>query len=100
MQRPYAPVFPTPRSSDLDRLERSEITSFQYRRYYEAFPWFGLASFALWVLVGLLELTFWRRVPAQTTGMLRSSGDTGNWRSEEHTSELQSLTKLLCLLPL
>jgi Ca-activated chloride channel homolog len=47
----------------IDRLERSEIASFQYRRYYEAFPWFGLASFALWVTVSLLELTFWRRVP-------------------------------------
>ena len=55
---------------DIDRLERSEIHSFQYRRYVEAFPWLGLASLGLgWglrlgselVLVLSLEL---RKAPA------------------------------------
>ncbi len=31
----------------IDALERSDIRSFQYRRYHEAYPWFGLAAFAL-----------------------------------------------------
>jgi Ca-activated chloride channel family protein len=48
---------------EIDRLERQEIQSFQYRRYYEAYPWFGLASFALFVLIQVLELTIWQRVP-------------------------------------
>jgi Ca-activated chloride channel family protein len=47
----------------IDSLERSEIKSFQYRRYYEAYPWFALAAFGAWLLVGVLELTFWRRLP-------------------------------------
>jgi Ca-activated chloride channel family protein len=48
---------------DIDRLERSEIQSFLYRRYYEAFPWLGLASFVLWVTLTGLEMTLWRRLP-------------------------------------
>ena len=28
----------------IDQLERTEIQSFRYRRYYEGFPWFGLAA--------------------------------------------------------
>lgn len=48
---------------EIDRLERTEIQSFQYRRYYEAFPWLGLAAFVLWVTVSALEMTFWRRLP-------------------------------------
>jgi Ca-activated chloride channel family protein len=48
---------------EIDRLERTEIRSFQYRRYFEAFPWLGLASFVLWVTVTVLEMTFWRRLP-------------------------------------
>jgi len=47
----------------IDRLERKEIESFQYRRYYEAFPWLGLAAFALLVGGCALEMTLWRRVP-------------------------------------
>src|SRR5262249_19673047 len=31
----------------IDRLERREIESFQYRRYAEAHAWFGLAAFVL-----------------------------------------------------
>jgi Ca-activated chloride channel family protein len=48
---------------ELDRLERDEITTFQYRRYYEGFTWLGLAALIMWVLVQVLEHTLWRRVP-------------------------------------
>ncbi len=48
---------------EIDGLERSDIISFQYRRYYEGFAWFALAALALWLLVGALELTVWQRVP-------------------------------------
>jgi Ca-activated chloride channel family protein len=48
---------------DIDRVERSTIRSFQYRRYFEAFPYLALASFVLWVAVQGLEMTFWRRLP-------------------------------------
>jgi Ca-activated chloride channel family protein len=47
----------------IDSLERSEIRSFQYRRYSEGYPWFALGAFAAWLLVGVLDLTFWRRLP-------------------------------------
>ncbi len=48
---------------EIDRLERQEIQSFQYRRYHEAYPWFGLAAFVVIVLIRVLELTIWQRVP-------------------------------------
>lgn len=47
----------------IDRLERDEIPSFQYRRYYDGFVWFALASLLGWLSVHLLETTIWRRVP-------------------------------------
>ncbi len=47
----------------IDRLERQEIESFQYRRYYEGYPWFGAASLLAWVLVFVLEATVWRKIP-------------------------------------
>jgi Ca-activated chloride channel family protein len=47
----------------IDRLERQEIQSFQYRRYYEAFAWFGLASLLMWLAVFVLEATVWRVIP-------------------------------------
>ena len=47
----------------IDQLERREIQSFQYRRYYEGYPWFGLVSLILLAGVNFLELTVWRRVP-------------------------------------
>jgi Ca-activated chloride channel homolog len=49
--------------SDIDHLERQEIQSFQYRRYYEGYAWFGLASLFLFAGVRFLETTFWQRVP-------------------------------------
>ena len=48
---------------EIDRLERREIQSFQYRRYFEGYPWFGLAAFVLLAGVHLLEMTLWQRVP-------------------------------------
>jgi Ca-activated chloride channel homolog len=47
----------------IDALERSDIQSFQYRRYHEAYPWFGLASFVLFAAALALERTVWRRIP-------------------------------------
>jgi Ca-activated chloride channel family protein len=47
----------------IDQLEPQRIESFQYRHYYESFAWFGLASFACWVGVVVLETTVWRKVP-------------------------------------
>ena len=48
---------------EIDRLERKEIPSFIYQRYYEAYPWVGLASLISWVTVFFCESTFWRRLP-------------------------------------
>jgi Ca-activated chloride channel family protein len=47
----------------IDRLEKSDITSYRYRRYYEAYPWLGSAAFLLLVLATVLELTVWRKLP-------------------------------------
>jgi Ca-activated chloride channel family protein len=48
---------------EIDRMERAEIRSFQYRRYFDGYPWFGTASFVIWVLTQVLEVTLWRRLP-------------------------------------
>jgi Ca-activated chloride channel family protein len=48
---------------EIDRLETQEIQSFQYRRYFEGYPLLGLASFSFLSLVGLLELTVFRKIP-------------------------------------
>jgi Ca-activated chloride channel family protein len=47
----------------IDRLEWTTIASFQYRRYHEGYPWFGLASFVCFVTALTLERTLWRRLP-------------------------------------
>jgi Ca-activated chloride channel family protein len=47
----------------IDALERTDERSFQYRRYHEAYPWFGLASFLLFGAGLGLERTIWRRIP-------------------------------------
>jgi Ca-activated chloride channel homolog len=47
----------------IDKLERSKIHSFQYRRYHEAYPWVALASFVVFLAALLLDGTIWRRVP-------------------------------------
>jgi Ca-activated chloride channel family protein len=48
---------------EIDQLERREIQSFQYRRYHEGYPWFGLAALALLATATLLDMTIWRRLP-------------------------------------
>jgi Ca-activated chloride channel family protein len=48
---------------EIDGLERSDIASFQYRRYYEGFAWFALAALGSWLLLNVLELTVWQRIP-------------------------------------
>ena len=47
----------------IDALERTDIRSFQYRRYHEAYPWFALSAFALFACALVLERTVWRRIP-------------------------------------
>ncbi len=47
----------------IDRLERTSIVSFQYRRYHEAYPWLALGAFVSFVLALALERTVWRRLP-------------------------------------
>jgi Ca-activated chloride channel family protein len=49
--------------AEIDRLERQAIQSFQYRRYYEMFPWFGLGALLLWVAITILEATIWQKIP-------------------------------------
>jgi Ca-activated chloride channel family protein len=47
----------------IDALERSDIRSFQYRRYHEGYPYLALGAFALLAGALGLERTLWRRVP-------------------------------------
>jgi hypothetical protein len=48
---------------EIDQMEKHDIQSFQYRRYYDGFPWFGIAVLSALGLVQLLESTVWQRVP-------------------------------------
>jgi Ca-activated chloride channel family protein len=47
----------------IDSLERTEVTTFQYRRYHEGYPYFALAGLAFFSLAIALDMTLWRRVP-------------------------------------
>lgn len=47
----------------IDELERTDLRSFQYRRYHEAYPWFAVAAFVLFGAALALERTIWRRIP-------------------------------------
>ncbi len=48
---------------ELDKLERQEVLSFNYRRYFEAAPYLiGLALFNLLLLL-FLDATYWRVTP-------------------------------------
>lgn len=49
--------------AEIDRLERSPIESFQYRRYYDGFVWFGLTAFAVLLALQMFERTVWSRLP-------------------------------------
>ena len=47
----------------IDRLERTDVQSFQYRRYHEGYPWFAGAALLLFAAAAALDFTVWRRVP-------------------------------------
>ncbi len=47
----------------IDQLERTRVESFQYYRYFEVFPWVGLACLVLLLGLRTLETTRWLRVP-------------------------------------
>lgn len=47
----------------IDRLERSDVPGFQYRRYHEGYPWFAGAALLLFAAALALDFTFWRRLP-------------------------------------
>jgi Ca-activated chloride channel family protein len=48
---------------EIDAMERAPVESFQYRRYFEFYPWFAGAACALILLTHLLERTMWRVIP-------------------------------------
>jgi Ca-activated chloride channel family protein len=48
---------------NIDRIERERIRSFQYRRYYDGYPWFAVAALACGLTLVMLESTWWRRTP-------------------------------------
>jgi Ca-activated chloride channel family protein len=79
----------------IDKLERSEIQSFQYRRYHEGYPWLGLGAFLLWSAALTLEMTVWRRIPSFVRGpwsvvrcqqSLPRTTDHGQWTTDNHVS--------------
>jgi Ca-activated chloride channel family protein len=47
----------------IDTLERTDVRSFQYRRYHEGYAWFALAAFLCFGIGLTLERTIWRRIP-------------------------------------
>jgi Ca-activated chloride channel family protein len=47
----------------IDEMERQEIESFEYRRFFQAFAWFSLGSLAMLSTILTLEMTVWRRLP-------------------------------------
>jgi Ca-activated chloride channel family protein len=49
--------------AEIDRMERQESASFLYRRYFEVYAVLGLASFGFFSMIGLLELTVFRKAP-------------------------------------
>src|SRR5205814_7510868 len=89
------PSFPTRRSSDLanDRLIRIVIRVFrQDRELYPVLARLGDDRFDVAGVFALDEQCLMR-------GRLNGRQQQGNgWRSEEHTSELQSLRHLVCRL--
>ena len=47
----------------IDRLERQEILSFVYRRYFDHDTWFIGAALLMWMSLLFLEKSLWRRWP-------------------------------------
>ena len=49
--------------SEIDRLERSEITELRYLQYEEHYPWFVCAALVLLLLASLSHMTWLRQLP-------------------------------------
>lgn len=48
---------------EISTLEKSEVQSYQYRRYFEYYPWFAGAALVFLLTAHLLERTRWRVLP-------------------------------------
>ena len=48
---------------EIEALEKSPVESFQYRRYFEYYPWCAAAAVVLLLATHLLDRTRWRAVP-------------------------------------
>src|SRR5262245_28710249 len=48
---------------EIDALERAPIETYQYRRYFEYYPWCAAAAVVLLLAAHLLDRTRWRVVP-------------------------------------
>lgn len=48
---------------EIDALERARVPTYQYRRYFEYYPWFAAAAVVLLLALHLLDRTRWRVVP-------------------------------------
>ena len=48
---------------EIAALEKTEVESFVYRRYYEFYPWCAAAAVVLLVAAHVLDRTRWRTVP-------------------------------------
>ena len=47
----------------LNSVEREEIQTFRYRKYWEGFAWLAGVGFVIWWALLVLEMTVWRRLP-------------------------------------
>jgi Ca-activated chloride channel homolog len=48
---------------EIDAMEKAPVESYQFRRYFEFYPWCAAAAAAFLLIVHLLERTLWRVVP-------------------------------------
>ena len=48
---------------EIEALERSPVETYQYRRYFEYYPWLAGSALVLLLAVHMLERTRWRVVP-------------------------------------
>jgi Ca-activated chloride channel family protein len=48
---------------EIDELEKTRVMSFQYRRYFEYYPWWAAAALGLLFVGHLLDRTRWRVIP-------------------------------------
>lgn len=47
----------------IDALHRDAVPTFEYRLWFEAYPWFAAAALGLWSALLILENTRWRSLP-------------------------------------